>query len=69
MSSESVAGAAPNGAVPGESAMATACRAMGASCGQAKRVGDEAATFIRTQPFAAALIALTIGYILGRLRV
>ena len=54
---------------PGETVMDTTSRAVSASYGQAQAAGDQIATFIRGQPIAAALIALGLGYILGRLRI
>ncbi len=54
---------------PGESVVNTASRAVSSSYGQAHAAGDQIATFIRDQPIAAAVIALGIGYILGRLRI
>ncbi len=54
---------------PGESVSETASRAVSTSYQQAQQAGDQVASFIRSQPIAAALIALGLGYVLGRLRI
>jgi ElaB/YqjD/DUF883 family membrane-anchored ribosome-binding protein len=39
------------------------------ACATAEGVLDQVGTYVREQPFSAALIALGIGYIIGRLRI
>lgn len=54
---------------PGESVAATTSRAVSRSYAQAEAATGEVAAFIRSQPVAAVLIALGLGYVLGRLRI
>ena len=42
-------------------------RAVNKAAGQLQETGGQVDEFIRTQPIAAVLIALGLGYILGRL--
>jgi len=44
-------------------------RAMSNAAGQLQQTGTQLDEFIRTQPLAAVLIALGIGYVLGRLHI
>ena len=53
----------------GETLLDSTGRAVSASYGQAEAAVDQLATFVRGQPIAAALIALGLGYVLGRLRI
>lgn len=54
---------------PGESVTQTASRAVSKSYNQAQEATDQVTAFIRGQPVAAAIIALGLGYVLGRLRI
>jgi len=42
-------------------------RALNSAAGQLQQTGGQMDEFIRTQPLAAVLIALGVGYILGRI--
>ncbi|MBV9655600.1 MAG: hypothetical protein JOZ42_13665 [Acetobacteraceae bacterium] len=72
MASDSTAGSAKTNYKPpqsGENAAQSASRAVSNSYQQAQAATDEVVSFIRGQPVAATVIALGLGYILGRLRI
>jgi len=43
--------------------------AINRACGSVEGALDQVGTYVREQPFSAALIALGVGYILGRLKI
>jgi ElaB/YqjD/DUF883 family membrane-anchored ribosome-binding protein len=43
--------------------------AINHACSSAEGALEQVGTYVREQPFSAALIALGIGYIIGRLRI
>jgi ElaB/YqjD/DUF883 family membrane-anchored ribosome-binding protein len=43
--------------------------AINRACGTVEGALDQVGEYVREQPFSAALIALGVGYIIGRLRI